>query len=61
MKKFLLCLFSFLFITTATIGSGLIFSGCNQTHSENAGGDLTTYKMKCQRNYLVREQGLRHI
>lgn len=38
MKKFLLCLFSFLFITTATIGGGLIFSGCNQTHSENAGG-----------------------
>ena len=38
MKKFLLCLFSFLFISTVSIGGGLIFAGCNQTHFEDAGG-----------------------
>ena len=38
MKKFLLCLFSFLFISTASIGGGLIFAGCNQTHFEDAVG-----------------------
>lgn len=46
LKKFLLIMFSFLFISTASIGSGLIFAGCNQTHSEQAGGDLTNRKTK---------------
>ena len=50
MKKFLLCLFSFLFISTATLGSGFLFAGCNQTHFEQAGGGFHKMKKKMQVN-----------
>ncbi len=44
MKKFLLCLFSLLFISTASIGGGLIFAGCNQTHFEDTGGGFDDFE-----------------
>ncbi len=50
LKKSLLIIFSFLFISTATLGGGLIFAGCNQTHFEDAGGGIRKMRKKMQAN-----------
>lgn len=50
LKKSLLIIFSFLLISTATLGSGFLFAGCNQTHFEDAGGGFRKMKMKMQAN-----------
>ena len=39
MKKFLLIFFSFLFFTTATVGGGLLLSGCNSSYSQEESGE----------------------
>ena len=41
MKKILLIIFSLLFISTASIGGGLLLSGCNSSYLEIDGGDVS--------------------
>ena len=41
MKKFFLCLISFLVITTASVGSGFLLSACDYSYSEHSGGGIS--------------------
>ena len=40
MKRFLLCLFTFLFVSVACVGSGLLLSINDSSYSENVGGGI---------------------